>query len=687
MAASKHPLPKELPADPSKLDYLLVQGGPLEEAWEGFEARDSQQVMFREATRTFKHGGTTVIEAGTGTGKTLAYLLPALISGKKTFVSTALKNLQVQILTKDLRFIREHFERDFKASVLKGRQNYVCLRLLDSIGMRVRKPKERETYAFIREWAEETETGEVDDLYELGLVDKEPPFDRISSSSENCLGQTCRNHDRCFVTRIRKKACESDIVLINHHLFMADLAMKGRGAVGFLPPWEAAIIDEAHMLENIASDYFSYKSATDNLQNTGKSLEQAIAWELGKEGGAPRGYESTLNDLRELSESIEDDINFISNTFHDPMEESLLWPKLPEAQWERKHRELKLLLIGLKDKLSEIIDKLDVIKDNNDDFKLILSDLLNHFEALKFITNHDDEDYVYQVKSDKTSVELAAVPIDISPFLYKHLFGCEQSILLCSATLSCDGKLDYFLRKTGIKPNPHNKVLKSPFDYEKNVTFYVPLDRELDGQPKEDEERVKEYDDAIAERIAQLLKITEGRALVLFTSFRQLNNVRHRLQSAGNLGYRLLWQDRNTSKSALLDIFKRDTNSVLLGTQSFWQGVDIPGESLSAVIIDKIPFPRPNTPLVQAKIELIEKNNGNGFNDYFMPEASLSLKQGLGRLIRNKSDWGLLAILDSRLHHTSYGPSILTNVGFPAKILTCRITDIERFFNEKNANG
>jgi ATP-dependent DNA helicase DinG len=682
MARPKPELPPSLPKDPGDLDYLLAKGGPLDGAWDGFEPREAQLAMLRQAAWAFTNGETSVIEAGTGTGKTMAYLLPALISGKKTFVSTGLKNLQEQIFHKDLRFIRDHFRKEFTAVVLKGRENYLCKRLLHSIGARIRSSLIRrgeDTYAILKRWAEETETGELEELsvFEFGALD--PPFDRLSSSANNCLGQACPAHGECFVTRIRRLAAESDMVLVNHHLFMADLALKRRG-VGFLPDWEAVVLDEAHLIMDVASDFFSHRSSTSELQNTGKSLEQAVSWELQKEGLHDRDYENDLNDLKALAESIEEFSLHISNRFSQTMEETILWPKGPEGSWDKRDRDFKILLGELRDRLEDILGILERVKESNDDFKTVFSDLSWHFDALDFIAKNDDDSFVYQVKSDRNTVTLEAVPIDIAPFLSRHLFERQQTIIVCSATLSTGGNLDYFMRKSGIPPQSRGLVLSSPFDYAENTILYIPNNVE----PPQEGERNPQYDQKVVEQIFKLIGITEGRALVLFTSFRQMYMVRDALLRMG-LDYNLFCQEPGIGRRQLLEDFWRDFHSVLLATQSFWQGVDIQGQSLSAVIIDKIPFPRPTTPLVRARLEVIDRNKGNRFQDFFIPEATLNLKQGLGRLIRRKSDWGLLALLDSRIHHKQYGPRVLEYLGLPRKILTSRLSDVQRFFNFKNA--
>jgi ATP-dependent DNA helicase DinG len=684
MAKKKHTLPNELPANLSDLDYLLLEEGPLDSGWKAFESREAQQKMFKETLLAFKNGTKAVIEAGTGTGKTLAYLLPALISGKKTFISTGLKNLQEQIYQKDLKFIKEHFNKNIKAVVLKGRQNYICKRLLFSFENRLQNSFDDEIRDFVKllvRWVDETKTGEIEELNAFDYINKlTPPFNRLYSTGENCLGRNCPYNEKCFVSQVRKKAMEADLVLINHHLFMADLSLK-RNVAGFLPDFEAIIIDEAHLLLDVASNYFSYKFSTKGLMNAIIFLQQAINWELLKDTLNTPEYAKTLNQLKKMAESVEEDILFIFNRYSNIDGEDFLWPKTNLNLWEKRDKDFKDLLSDLSKKLDTIIDNVNVIEDKNDDFKNILGDLVPNQEALIFIVQNNDDSYVYQVKSDRENVELAAIPIDVAPFLEKNLFLKNKTIILCSATLSTDGNLDYFKKKTGITTKCSSLILSSPFNYEKNAKCYIPNSM---VPPPEPGEPTETYDEALVEQIQTLLEITEGRALVLFTSFRQLNMVKNVLSKSPK-SYRLLHQDPGIGRTQLLDDFRRDVHSVLLATHSFWQGVDIPGQSLSAVIIDKIPFPRPNTPLTKAKSQFIIKQKGNPFSDFFIPEATLNLKQGIGRLLRSKNDWGLIAILDSRVHHKQYGHKMYKDLMMPGRILTSRLSDVKKFFNEKNA--
>ncbi|MDR2405779.1 MAG: ATP-dependent DNA helicase [Deltaproteobacteria bacterium] len=685
--AKKHILPAGLPANLEELEYLLTQEGPLGRSWEGFESREAQQRMFRETLEAFKNGTTSVIEAGTGTGKTLAYLLPAIISGKKTFVSTGLKNLQEQINTKDLEFIREHFNTKFKAVVLKGRQNYLCQKQLQTIETRLSNSLDRDIRNFVkllRSWASETQTGEIDELNAFDMVMRlEPPFDRLHSTSESCMGRLCPHNEKCFVTQIRKKAAEADLVLINHHLFMADLSLRrNQDFTGFLPEWEAVVIDEAHLLLDVACNYFSYKLSTKSLLNAILYLQQVISWEMGKDRDLAPDYEKTLNQIRKVSDAIEEDVLRISNRYGKTQEEDFLWPDIEEDLWDKDSQDFKKLLNRLSKNLSYTTSAVKDILDKGEDFKAVYSDLAPSEEALGFISRYDNKEYVYQVKSDSDSVELAALPIDVSPFLEQYLFKGNKTTILCSATLSAYGSLDYFKKKTGIKTESSSLILSSPFDYTKNARFYIPNSM---LPPPEVGESDVEYNKALVEQILKLLEITEGRALVLFTSFRQMNMVKEAIAKIPDKKYKVFSQEPGMGRTQLLNDFRSDYSSVLLATHSFWQGVDIRGQSLSAVIIDKIPFPRPNTPLSKAKEAFIKRNNGNAFNEYSVPEATLSLKQGIGRLLRTKTDWGLLSILDSRLHHRRYGPQIYKDLNMPPRILIGRLSDVEKFFNEKNA--
>ncbi|MDR2459378.1 MAG: ATP-dependent DNA helicase [Deltaproteobacteria bacterium] len=668
------PLPNQFPHDLRELRTILDENGPLSKQWTSFEPRSSQQEMFLEAARAFKSGDISLIEAGTGTGKTLAYLLPAIISKKKTIVSTGLKNLQEQIYEKDLAFIRENFNVDFKATILKGRDNYLCLRAYHILKKRfddvVAPTEDHFSFKELSRWIDHTESGELDELSSfIKLVN---PFDRLFSKSDTCMGQTCKYSAQCFLNQARKKAKDASIILVNHHLFLADLVIRNnQSQVSILPEWDAVIFDEAHLLENIATQYFSFNFSAKDFLNLLYGFTQLID----RAKSSILTSEDAKEKLENIVPIIEDASGYASillNNYQNKSEEQRLWPFKDESEWDDKSKKFKLFLMTLSSKVEDLSKRTGLINIESEDIKPIIYELIDCSKSLEFIYSNSDPSYVYQVKGTKEDVQLAAIPINVAPYLSDKLFSKKKTIILTSATMSVKNKMDYFQEKLGIEGASPN-IFPSPYDYQNRTLLYIPT-----HLPPPTTENNDKFTSAIIPELIKLLSITKGRALVLFTSHSRLDKV-HAAITTFRHPFRI-YKQGEAPRSDLLDKFKKDMGSVLMATTSFWQGVDVPGQSLSAVIIDKIPFPRPDTPLSEAKKRLIESEGGNFFNTFFMPEAIILLKQGLGRLLRCKTDKGLLAILDSRLINANYGKTIVKNL--PNSSPTNDIERVAGFFQD-----
>ncbi|UQZ88670.1 hypothetical protein C4J81_05410 [Deltaproteobacteria bacterium Smac51] len=635
----------------SELKKLLGPDGPLAKAWSGYEPRPGQLTMANEVARAFTEDDFCLIEAGTGTGKTLAYLLPALMSGKKTIVSTGLKNLQDQIFDKDLPFIREFFGDNFKAARLKGRENYLCLyflkKALSQAGLF--PDEDEEALKEVAAWAPRTKHGdraEFPFLEETGKL-----WAEISAPADRCLGQKCPDFSDCYLWRARREAAAADLVLVNHHLFMADLAVRAGGFGEVLPDWEAAVFDEAHLMEEAATSYFGRSVSSWGLMVLKRELERVTL--------LPAFYgDSSLADLAAVFGRQAD--AFGMNFYRREGERELWQEGDPEAGpfcdfLTNFHHDAAALAARFK----------PLIRDNEEAAPLF-SRLTETAANLLFMAQGSDREYVYQVERSGRRLTISAFPIRVSRQLAEGLINTGRTLVFTSATLSSAGDFSYFKERIGLWPEVNGLTIESPFDYTSRTLAYLPTHLPMPSDAR--------FPDAAALEIEKIINHSRGRALVLFTSYKNMNHVADYLR--GRIKWPLLVQGQR-GRGAILDEFKNTTSSVLLATHSFWQGVDVPGESLTSVIIEKLPFPRPDRPLVKARSQLMEEEGRDSFMEYYIPEAALTLKQGLGRLMRSSRDQGLLAILDVRLMKKGYGKKILKTL--PPSKVTSDLTTVADF--------
>ncbi|MDR1037332.1 MAG: ATP-dependent DNA helicase [Deltaproteobacteria bacterium] len=713
----KIPLPGSIPADTGELDYLLAKGGPLDLAWKDFQPREAQIKMFRETLRAMSQNDITIIEAGTGTGKTLAYLLAAIISGrKKIVISTAAKNLQDQILNKDMRFVRIYFECSVKATVLKGRSSYVCQMALKSVmrqkARNLTNPALAGKFRALEEWRQNTVTGETAEL-PPGLT-RQKPFDRLPSSGDTCRGKACPANSFCYLMNARRKAAEARIVLVNHSLLTSALAMDENSEL-VVPAWDAIIIDEAHQLEKAATDAFSKWFSTKDVQAALEELHGILdrrlveLQKLRKGPSSPvvahvMGIHRQSDDSHDILLRIESqllkersagDAGDVQASYGELLWPDRLatererWPDEKIAAREAVREELAKLgrgLIMLCQELERLDGELKPLygksakalpgekEDEDDDLMPVSRKLAAFAESVSFIAGPENPGYVYTLSAAKNNATLAAVPVDVSGFLRAKLFDFRQPVVITSATIAAKGKFDYFRDRLGVDRRVKPLVLQSPYDYKGRTVLYVP-----DSMPARDEEkRDGLYRPALAEEMRKLLEITRGRALVLFTSFKRLEWV-HQKFKAGGTPWNLFRQGEG-SPDRILEMFRNDVSSVLMATMSFWQGVNVPGESLTAVIIDKLPFPVPTEPVHQARCRILDKEGPDGWRGFWelsVPTMEITLKQGVGRLIRSAGDWGLMAILDPKIRKR-YGKDFLEShhVGN----LTSDISEVRKFF-------
>jgi ATP-dependent DNA helicase DinG len=583
-------------------------GGILEERLKDYEYRPSQVRMAEAVQRALEEQNHVIIEAGTGTGKTLAYLLPALLHGRRILVSTGTKTLQDQIFYKDIPLLESVVGRPIQAAYLKGRNNYLCRLKLETLHAEgLFSPRELRTFQSILDWAQQTETG---DRAELGSAGENSDlWSRMDARRERCLGTKCKDYDRCFLTLTRQKAMEADIVVVNHHLFFADLMIRKSDVAAILPDYSAVIFDEAHDLEDVATEYFGFHVSNYRLAEF-------------------------IHDARKLEADV-DVVAQASERFFNGFA-LVRAGRQPITRLEGIDS-----LIGA---LQEARHSIKQMKDFSGEYEALARRAGELESELEIFRSGNLENYVSWIERRERGIFLEACPIDVSRILGERLFKRVPTCVLTSATLTVGDSFDYVRTRIGFSEG-RELSLATEFNVRKQALLYIPK--------KMPDYRHPSYLDQAAAEIRAILRASEGRAFVLFTSYRQMETMFDLLSE--DLPYPCMVQGKGGGKSRLLEEFKITPNAVLFATASFWQGVDVKGEALSAVIIDKLPFQVPTDPLVAARSAHIRQEGGNPFAEYHVPNAILRLKQGLGRLIRSTTDRGILAVLDNRLSTKSYG--------------------------------
>jgi ATP-dependent DNA helicase DinG len=630
-------------------------GGFLEKCmYGGYEHRNAQLEMAEMVHDAFETHHHVIVEAGTGTGKTLAYLLPAIRSGRRVVISTATKSLQEQLYQKDVPFLQKHFAPDLKVAVMKGRSNFLCRTKLHQLADQpmLKGLEEVDAFRQIRDWSKLTETGDRAEL--TFLPDNSELWTRLDARRDTCTGQKCPEFNQCFVTAMHQRAKEADLIIVNHHLFFADLALKQDDFGSILPEYSAVVFDEAHEIEDVASDYFGRQISNFRFEELARDADQMLRM---LHLGSPSLLRRTQR-IRERSRAF-------FETF--PARDG----RFPFARNEREafleqnreaYDQLTTALKGLETEFAALAQKPEeLLRMARRSFELR--------QEMAFLFESNERNFVYWYERRNKGVFLAATPIDVSQILRERLFEQFDTAILTSATLTVGGRFEFIRQRLGLD-HTKERALPQEFDFAEQALLYLP--RTIPDV------RNQTFASKAADEIVQLLELSKGRAFCLFTSYAQMNDLFERVRT--RVEFPLLLQG-TAPRSTLLERFRNTPGAVLFATASFWQGVDVPGEQLSCVIVDRLPFAVPSDPIVAARVRALQEDGRNPFSEYQVPEAVLSLKQGFGRLIRTKTDRGVLALLDTRIQRMPYGKIFLDSL--PSYAVTHDLADVARFLSGK----
>ncbi|MBS0431488.1 MAG: ATP-dependent DNA helicase, partial [Proteobacteria bacterium] len=627
---------------------LLGADGPFARELPNFAPRATQQRMADAVAAAIDEGGTLVAEAGTGTGKTFAYLVPALLSGKRVIVSTGTRNLQDQLFHRDLPRVRSVLGAKIDAALLKGRANYLCLYRLEQTARDGTFPARAQASDLhtIRAWRSRTRSGDRAELAEV--PEGSPLWPRVTSTTENCLGSECPFFDDCFVMKARRRAQEADFVVVNHHLLFADLALKQEGFGDILPGAHAFILDEAHQVPELAGQFFSVGISARQLNELGNDALSECAGQAG-----------ALSVLQPALDGLHDALRKARLAF-DPLPQRGAFAQL-EADANAHDA-----LIALDAALDALAIALGGQAERSKGLSSVHERALHLGERLSRIAERAGENEVRWYELSERGFTLNATPLDLAPPLRALREATRAAWIFTSATLSVAGNFDHYTQQLGLD-DPETLALGSPFDYPAQALCYLPQ-----GLP---EPSARDYTERVIEAALPVLHASYGRAFLLFTSHRALRRAAELLE--GKIDYPLFVQG-SAPRHRLLNDFRESGNGVLLGAASFWEGVDVAGEALSCVVIDKLPFAAPDDPVLQARLEALARAGGNPFTQWQVPNAVIALKQGAGRLIRDVHDRGVLMLCDPRLMTRGYGRLFLASL--PPVPRTRELADVQHFF-------
>jgi len=647
----------------SQPSELLGDKGPFKDIIDGYQVRANQQALSDAIFNSIKDGHVLTAEAGTGIGKTFAYLVPAILSAKKVIISTGTKHLQDQLYQSDLPVVLKALDVPVKTALLKGRANYLCVHRLDMaphLGF-INKTTQHDLQR-VREWSGISLTGDVAELD--SVPEDSMVWPMVTSTTENCLGGECDHWNDCHLVKARKQALEADLLVINHHLLLADMSLKQDGFAELLPGAEVFIVDEAHQLHEVASRFFGRSVSSRQLIGLAKD---AIAEQV--------NAAADMAEIREYAEALEN----CARDFRLSLGEAGQRQSWAQIQYKPA---VKRALEALMQALEELSGILSIASERSRGLDqchqrcTMMLQTLTMFGANKAtdIAAADDGDKnvaesVLWFECWSRSFMLNATPVDVSKLFRQHTNDFSASWLFTSATLQVNKNFSHFANGLGIHDHDSG-TWESPFDYPQQSLLYLPQ-----GMPEPSD---FSFNEKLIEKIRPVIAASEGRAFVLFTSYRSMHAAEKLLQNT--IDYPILVQGEYP-KHQLLERFREAGNAVLLGTSSFWEGVDVRGEALSCVIIDKLPFASPGDPVMQARIDAIRNSGGQPFMDYQLPRAVIALKQGVGRLIRDVSDRGVVVIGDPRITSKSYGKIFLNSL--PAMPVTTQLADVEKFYSSR----
>ncbi len=631
-----------------EFDALLGRGGTLSRE-SFYEDRPGQVAMARAVWKALTSDEYLLVEAGTGTGKSLAYLLPSLGMDKRIVVSTRTKALQEQLAFKDIPLCAKILGREVNAVTVKGRANYLCRYYWDTFLKEplLKSHREARYLKRLKAWAGETKTGDKSEW--KGIPEDLALWRDVNARAERCLGSHCPLYQDCFVVKLRREAEAAEVVITNHHLLFADLALKRHWDAAALPEYGHLVLDEAHEAEDTATSFFGLSASRRMLQEWLHDTAKVFRTETDH---------PVIRSLQEATQAMQ----FFFGRFEGREGRTTFRADgIDEA--------CRSLLARMNAALDAAALAVDSMKDPPEEAEGLLDRLEGWRQAMDFVTDGEDDAFVRWLEVSDRNVVFGASPVEVGPILQEHLYSRLRAAVFTSATLTVGGSFGYFRDRLGVPEAAVELRLQSPFDYGSQGVFYVPS--------KFPQPTSGDFLPALIEAVRALVGLSSGRAFVLCTSFR---NMRAVAEALAGVPYPLLVQG-DEPKGALLERFKAEGNAVLVATSSFWQGVDVQGEALSLVILDKIPFAVPSDPLVQARIERLKKAGRNAFSEYQVPSAAIILQQGAGRLIRSTRDRGVVACMDVRLRQKSYGRLLVRSL--PSFRLTDRLEDVEKFFEEQ----
>jgi len=626
----------------------LGSNGALARHIDNFAPRQAQQDMALAVETAIKENQVLVTEAGTGTGKTFAYLVPALMSGKKIVISTGTKTLQDQLFHRDIPTVRESLNVPVEIALLKGRANYLCLHRLELAGekSRFKKPALRAEWQQVRDWQIQTRSG---DIAECSVLSEDAMiWSSVTANADNCLGQDCSSYNDCFMFKARKRAQQADVVVVNHHLLLADMALRDDGVGEVLPAANAFIIDEAHQLPEAASQFFGLRLSSRQLNEL---ANDAIAEHI-KYAKEHKMINTAAQDLQKSTADLRLALGSTSQ----------------RGSWQALEKQEKLnnALNDLAEKLSALEDALEPAAERERGLEHCFKRAQGFSLLLPQLTGQPPSDSVQWFETHRRSFSFHLTPMEVSETFDSHIKASRAAWVFSSATLAVADKFDHFSNRMGLG-DPVTHRWDSPFDFERQALMYIPT-----AMP---EPNSRDYTQAVIEKALPVIEASHGGVFILFTSHRALQEAEHLLEQ--RTSHRLFVQG-SLPRSELLKKFREDGQGVLLGTASFWEGIDVRGEALTCVIIDKLPFASPDDPVLKARIDAMRKEGQNPFMTYQLPNAVLNLKQGAGRLIRDSDDYGVLMLCDPRLYSKPYGRLFLKSL--PAMPISRKLDEVQDFF-------